>query len=279
MLRILARSLYVWLIICGHSYAAAEALSEVPARVTIQGRNLPLKEVLTAVIKQTGWRIEIYGDLDEAREISLSLTDVPLFEGIERILQARDFILSWEDDKHLIIYLLPASSADLDPGQPFEYVDLNQTESRSGSAEEVAFPPKGIDDFALTGAKFETGTDLPTMILPEDIEIFPPTLTGEPGPTLKDLEFFHDLEPMIEVETLELFPSDDEDKNIGISTYLESLESFPMILNISDLEMFPSTQNGQANVTVDEYEQVINDRLVHDRNAFQAEELFPMEEN
>ena len=66
-------------------------------RLTISVQDAPLDEVLQAVGDESGIAIETRGDL--AASITISFADVPLYEGIRRLLRGHSYMLSGDVDQ------------------------------------------------------------------------------------------------------------------------------------------------------------------------------------
>lgn len=66
-------------------------------RIMLRATDIPLREILTEVVNQTGIRIIVHGELDGL--LSVDFSDLPLEEGLKRLVKEFNYVFIYEPGK------------------------------------------------------------------------------------------------------------------------------------------------------------------------------------
>lgn len=116
------------------SWYLQTAGAETKNGITLQARELSLRDILKKISDISGYEIIAKGDTDS--RISVSLKDASLEQAFVQILRKSNYAIIWDEDGKKIILSLYSSSAAVSP-LPEIGIQGNAEKSRSGRPEDI----------------------------------------------------------------------------------------------------------------------------------------------
>lgn len=238
----------------GYLVQAAEAQPYAEVRLTVDLRELSLNEALETVADLAGQDLEIVGAADHERKVSISLRDATLQESLEKILRPGNYVILWLPENRLRVYLLDGQSDDgtrvTQTAAPVEELYEEPVSLFPGGKE--VLPPSLPGEPGLTIADLNYYRSFATDFDPAEIEVLPPLSSEEDGLTQADIKFFSAMHQVPEPADIEVIPPKGEDEFSLTLAEFEAMRSNRPALSPSQIEVVPPDLPGEIGLTLEQ---------------------------
>lgn len=106
--------------------------AETKTGITLQGREVPLEDILEKISEMSGYEIVIKGDAES--KISVSLKNTSLEQSFAQILRNRSYAVIWDENAKKIVLSLYSSSA---AGSPVPEVGTGENAEKYRNGREM----------------------------------------------------------------------------------------------------------------------------------------------
>lgn len=259
----LASILGVFALASGLSVGAAGLLVRAAAaqghltRITVDIEEMSLVAALETVAGLGGQDLDVVGATNLANDVSLSLRNVTVQEGLEKILQTENYVILWLQGNRVKVLLL-----DDEHGLTPELADRG---ARAGEppldasatpldTEEELLPPPGEPAFGAT--ELSGVQRVYPSVDPSELDVVPPGLDEQRGFTQADIEFSSASQPNLEPHEIELFPPDNDDAPTLTLDDFQSMKSTWLSLTPAQAEIIPPDLPGEPGITLEQLETI-----------------------
>ena len=257
---IFARALWIFAALAGllagvpeHLVQAADAQPSTDVRLTVDLRERPLHEALETVAELAGKKLEVVGAADHERKVSISLRDATLQESLEKVLRPGNYVILWLPENRLRVHILDGQSDDgtrvTQTAAPVEELYGEPVSLFPGGKE--VLPPSLPGEPGLTIADLNYYRSFATDLDPAEIEVLPPLSSEEDGLTQADIKFFSAMHQVPEPADIEVIPPKGEDE-LGLTlAEFEAMRSNRPALSPSQIEVVPPDLPGEKGLTLE----------------------------